>query len=209
MAKNNKQNKVKFGLNNVYYAKILNWSESTTTGEKIPNYATPIRIPGAVSLSIDANGESENFYADNTVYYVINNNSGYEGDLEIALMETIFAVDILGEKIDNNGLQVENTDAELSEFALFWEFDGDQNHIRHVAYRCAASRPGINGNTTEDSKTPETDTISLKMLALPNGIVKAKTTVATDETVYSEWFKSVHMPEFTEENETVTASEQS
>ncbi|MDE7122591.1 MAG: phage tail protein [Oscillospiraceae bacterium] len=209
MAKNNKQNKVKFGLNNVYYAKILNWSESTTTGEKIPNYATPIRIPGAVSLSIDANGESENFYADNTVYYVINNNSGYEGDLEIALMETIFAVDILGEKIDNNGLQVENKDAELSEFALFWEFDGDQNHIRHVAYRCAASRPGINGNTTEDSKTPETDTISLKMLALPNGIVKAKTTVATDETVYKEWFKSVHMPEFTEGNETVTASEES
>ncbi|MDE5884690.1 MAG: phage tail protein, partial [Oscillospiraceae bacterium] len=140
-----KNNKVKFGLNNVYYAKILNWSESTTTDEKIPNYAPPVRIPGAVSLSIDANGESENFYADNTVYYVINNNSGYEGDLEIALMETIFAVDILGEKIDNNGLQVENTDAELSEFALFWEFDGDQNHIRHVAYRCAASRPGING----------------------------------------------------------------
>ncbi|MDE5885831.1 MAG: phage tail protein [Oscillospiraceae bacterium] len=204
-----KQNKVKFGLKNVHYAKILGWSESTTTGEKLPNYAPPVPIPGAVSLSIDANGESENFYADNTVYYVINNNSGYEGDLEIALMETIFAVDILGEKIDNNGLQVENTNAELSEFALFWEFDGDQNHIRHVAYRCAASRPGINGNTTEDSKTPETDTISLKMLSLPNGIVKAKTTVATDETVYKEWFKSVHMPEFTEGNETVTASEQS
>ncbi|MDE6729625.1 MAG: phage tail protein [Oscillospiraceae bacterium] len=204
-----KNNKVKFGLNNVYYAKILNWSESTTTGEKIPNYAPPVRIPGAVSLSIDANGESENFYADNTVYYVINNNSGYEGDLEIALMETIFAVDILGEKIDNNGLQVENTDAEISEFALFWEFDGDQNHIRHVAYRCAASRPGINGNTTEDSKTPETDTLAIKMLSLPNGVVKAKTTVSTDETVYKEWFKSVHMPEFTAGNETVTASEQS
>ena len=201
-----KQNKVKFGLNNVYYAKILDWTESSTTGEKNPVYGNLIRIPGAVSLSIDANGETENFYADNTVYYVINNNSGYEGDLEIALMETIFAVDILGEKIDNNGLQVENTNAEFSEFALLWEFDGDQHHIRHVAYRCAASRPGINGNTTEDSKTPETDKISLKMLSLPNGVVKAKTTVSTDETVYNEWFSSVHMPKFTEGNETVTAS---
>ena len=33
-------------------------------------------LPGAVSLFIDANDGNENFYADNGVYYVINNNSG-------------------------------------------------------------------------------------------------------------------------------------
>ena len=38
MAKNNK---VKFGLNNVHYAKILNWTE-----DKQPVYAEPLRIPG-------------------------------------------------------------------------------------------------------------------------------------------------------------------
>ena len=47
-------------------------------------YDTPVRIPGGVSLSVNPSGEPENFYADNRVYYVINNNSGYEGDLELA-----------------------------------------------------------------------------------------------------------------------------
>ena len=32
-------------------------------------YAKPVRIPGAVSLSMDANGEIEPFYADNIAYY--------------------------------------------------------------------------------------------------------------------------------------------
>jgi len=190
MAKNNK---VKFGLNNVHYAKILNWTE-----DKQPVYAEPLRIPGAVNLSVDPNGEVENFFADNTVYYVINNNSGYDGDLEIALIPTIFAIDILGEKIDNNGLLVENVNSELSEFALFWEFDGDQHHIRHVAYRCSASRPGMTGKTNEDTKTPQTDTLSIKMMSLPSGLVKAKTLASTEQKIYDEWYKSVHMPVFTE-----------
>ena len=62
------KNKVKFGLNKVHWAKITAWSE-----DGVPTFATPVRLPGAVSLSIDANGENDNFYADNTVYYVINN----------------------------------------------------------------------------------------------------------------------------------------
>ena len=68
-----------------------------------------------------ANGEAENFYADNGVYYVINNNSGYEGDLEIALVTTDFATDILGETLDEKGVLVERNDAELTEFAIAFE----------------------------------------------------------------------------------------
>ena len=110
----NKKNKVKFGLNNVHWAKITQWSADGTT----PVYADPVRLPGAVSLSMDANGENEPFYADNCVYYVMNNNSGYEGDLEIALVTTEFATEILGEILDNNGVLVERNDAEPAQFAL-------------------------------------------------------------------------------------------
>lgn len=72
-----KRNKVKFGLSNVHWAKIIQWDEDSDGNKTVPAYGESV----TVSLSIDANGGSENFYADNGVYYVINNNSGYEGDL--------------------------------------------------------------------------------------------------------------------------------
>ena len=57
-------NKVKFGLKNCHYAKATFDEDGNVTYEK------PIRMPGAVSLSLDPEGENENFYADDIVYYV-------------------------------------------------------------------------------------------------------------------------------------------
>ena len=143
------KNKVKFGLNKVHWAKIKSYDD-----DGMPVYDTIHRLPGAVSLSIDAEGENENFYADNGVYYVINNNSGYTGDLEIALVPLDFATQILGEKLDARGVLYETNTAEAAQFALFFEFDGDKRHIRHVFYCCTASRPATESSTIEDSKAP-------------------------------------------------------
>lgn len=176
----------------MHWAKITAWSE-----DGVSTFATPVRLPGAVSLSIDANGENENFYADNTVYYVINNNAGYTGDLEIALITTDFATEILGEKLDSKGILVETNDAETSQFALLFEFDGDKNHIRHVLYCCSAFRPATEGQTTEESKEVKTETLSLTASALPNGLMKSKTCESTDESTYNNWYKSVYTPVLT------------
>ena len=173
------KNKVKFGLNKVHYAKITAWSE-----EGVPTFATPVRLPGAVSLSIDANG----------VYYVINNNAGYEGDLEVALITTDFATTILGEQLDSKGVLVERNDAESAQFALLFEFNGDKNHIRHVLYCCSASRPSTESSTTEESTEVKTETLSLKATALPSGLVKGKTCESTDQTTYDNWYDAVYIP---------------
>ena len=183
------KNKVKFGLNKVHWAKITAWSD-----DGVPTFATPVRLPGAVSLSIDANGENENFYADNSVYYVINNNAGYDGDLEVALITTDFATAILGEQLDAKGVLVERNDAETSQFALMFEFDGDKNHIRHVLYCCSASRPATEGETTEESKSVKTEKLSIKAAPLGNGLVKAKTGDDTTDAVYLNWYSEVYLP---------------
>lgn len=185
------KNKVKFGLNRVHWAKILSYDE-----DGMPVYAAPVRLPGAVSLSIDASGENEPFYADNCVYYMCNNNSGYEGDLEIALVTTDFAMEILGQKLDSKGVLVESNDAEVAEFALFFEFEGDKHKIRHVMYRCSVARPATESATTEDSKEVKTESLSLTASALENGLVKSKSCEATDKTVYDNWYKSVYIPTF-------------
>lgn len=204
-----KRNKVKFGLSNVHWAKIIQWGEDPDGNKTIPAYGESVSLPGAVSLSIDANGGSENFYADNGVYYVINNNSGYEGDLEVALVTTQFATEILGEILDNHGVLVEQNDAEPAQFALMFEFSGDKHKIRHVLYCCSASRPATEGQTTEDSTEVKTETLSLTATALPTGLVKAKTCEETDETTYNNWYKMPYNPDTSVKSTTTTTTTKS
>ena len=144
---------------------------------------------------LDANGEIEPFYADNIAYYVVNNNSGYEGDLEIALIPESFLTDIMHEELDGNGVLAENANVELEHFAFLFEFDGDQRHIRHVLYNCVASRPSIEGETNEDSKEVKTDTLNLQATPLANGYVKAKTGTNTTDDVYNKWYDAVYEPQ--------------
>ena len=47
------KNKVKFGLKNVHWAKITGYDE-----DEMPIYGTVKRLPGAVNLSQDANGDN-------------------------------------------------------------------------------------------------------------------------------------------------------
>ena len=96
----NKKNKVKFNICNVHYAPITVAEEGTVS------FGTPVPMPGAVSISMDPTGEPESFYADGIEYYVINNNQGYDGDLELAMIPESFRTDILKEEQDANKVLV-------------------------------------------------------------------------------------------------------
>lgn len=183
-----RKNKVKFNLKNAYYAKVTELTEEKMTFE------TPIPLPGSVSLSLDPNGENENFYADGGVYYVISNNQGYDGDYELALIPESFRIDILGETQDTNKVLVENANVEASSFAFLFEFDGDVRHIKHVLYNCTASRPGIASQTNEETKEVKTETLSIKAAPTPSGLVKARTGDETTDSVYKDWYKAVYVP---------------
>lgn len=182
-------NKIKYNLKNVHAAKLT----LSDSGEY--TYGTPKAIPGAVSISLDAEGESNPFYADGIVYFRSTSNNGYSGDLEIALIPEWFRTDILREELDKNGVLVENSNiAETNKFALLFEFDGDAKSIRHVMYNCNATRPSIESETKEESIEPKTEKLSLTADPRSDGLVKSRTGDTTTETIYNNWYKSVYVP---------------
>lgn len=183
-----KKNKVKFNICNVHYAL------QTLAEDGAVSFGTPVAMPGAVSLALDANGEPSNFYADGYAYYTISNNMGYDGDLELAMVPESFCTDVLKEELDKNKVLVENANVETANFALLFEFDGDVKKIRHVLYNCAASRPSIESQTNEDEIEVQTETLALTAIPLASGYVKAKTGDDTTDAVYQDWYKAVYLP---------------
>lgn len=187
-------NKVKYNLKNVYAAKLKKDAGGSF------NYDTPKPIPGAVSISLDAEGESSPFYADGIVYFRSTANNGYSGDLEMALIPEWFRTEILKEKLDKNGVLVEKaTTGEAEKFALLFEFDGDVKAIRHVLYNCSASRPSIASETKEDTIEPGTETLSLTADPREDGLVKSRSGDTTSDETYANWYKSVYVPQNTTE----------
>ena len=187
-----KKNKVKFNICNVHYALITVSEEGEVT------FGTPVAMPGAVSLSLEPNGEPSNFYADGYAYYTISNNMGYDGDLELAMVPESFRTDVLNESLDTNQVLVENANVETANFALLFEFDGDVKKIRHVLYNCSAARPNIESSTNEEEIEVQTETLALTAAPLANGYVKARTGDSTTDTVYTGWYTSVYMPTVTD-----------
>lgn len=185
-------NKVKFNLKNVHAAKL---TETVTNGVTSFSYGTPKAIPGAVSISLDAEGESSPFYADGIVYFRSVTNNGYSGDLEMALVPEWFRTEILQEALDGKGVLIEKSDNKESvKFALLFEFDGDVNCIRHVLYNCTSSRPSIESETKEDTIEPGTEKLSITADPRADGLVKARTGDTTDEATYAGWYQAVYLP---------------
>lgn len=185
-------NKVKYNLKNVYAAKL---TETVKDGVTTFTYDTPKPIPGAVSISLDAEGETKAFYADGIVYFRSVTNNGYSGDLEIALIPEWFRTDILQEVLDDKGVLVEKSGlSDTVKFALLFEFDGDIRSIRHVLYYCTASRPSLESETKEDTIEPGTEKLSITADPRSDGLVKARSGDTTDEAAYDNWYKAVYLP---------------
>ena len=187
------KNKVRYGLKNVHYAKL------TTAEDGMVSYASPTAWPGAVSIKFSAQGSQEPFYADDIKYYVTSSNTGYNGDLETALVPEDFRTSIIGEIKDADGVFIENADAQPVPFALLFEFAGDVKAVRHVLYNCTACRPDIEAQTREDKVSVKTETLTIDASSVYNkdldaNVVKADTSSETSEATYNGWYESVHLP---------------
>lgn len=186
-------NKIKYGIKNVtFFPATIAADGSATYGEAIP-------VPGAVSLSLDQQGETTKFYADNIVYYTSVANNGYEGDLEVAKIPDAVLKGILGYIEDTNKVLVEDANAPVVHFAMAFQFEGDVHAKRHILYNCTMNRPSVAGSTKEESIEPQTETVTITATTIYNAtldkdIVKASATQADSATQYAAWFTTAYQP---------------
>lgn len=183
-------NKIKYGIKNVYYA------VATIAADNSATYGTPVALPGAVSMSLDPQGETNPFYADNIVYYTSVANNGYEGDLELAKLPDSFLKDVLGYAEDANDVLYEDANAPVVHFALMFQFEGDTHARRHVLYNCVANRPTVSGSTKEESIEPQTESVTITATTVYNAAVDADVVKAsvtpTEATQYNGWNSAVY-----------------
>lgn len=150
--------RVVFGISNVHYAL---WDATLNEGKG--GYSAAKAVKGAVSLSINVEGDTHTFYADNGPYYVSSSNGGYTGELNVAVLEDEALIDLLGYKKDENGLIVEDVKAVAPSFALTYEVSSNEKEQRFVFYNCTATRPEYEANTRSDTTEPDTQTLNLTM----------------------------------------------
>lgn len=182
---NNDTNKVHYDLVDVHVAPL-------TIEAGVVTYGNPEALPGSISMDLAAQGNAVSLRADGIVYYQSNSNNGYSGALNLAMVPDWFKVKYLGETVvETDKVQVENAEAEPAPFALLFGFKYDKKRRRHVLYNCMASRPNVKGENKENQKEPDTESMNITAVPLPNGDVKASTTADTTEAVYNGWLKSV------------------
>lgn len=189
-------NKIKFGLRKLAYAPI-----TAETDAGVITYGSPVLFPGAISISLQAQGERRPLSADDSTYFEAWSNGGYEGDITVALIPDHFQKACLGVKTDaatGSNVLYETTEIISQRFALLGEFQGDKQNTRWAFLNCTASRPQFASQTVDGeagldpSQSTETFTISAKGRRADQ-ICKVWCENDNSET-YNGWYEGVYVP---------------
>ena len=183
--------KVKFGLSNVYIAPRTEEEEGAIT------YGTPVKVPGAVSASIEAESESSTFYADNIAYYIANSKTSKTIDLEVADIPRSILTGYLGYVEAEGGGILETSNPNTPHFALLFQVETDEQARKFCYYNCTAVESDEEYNTTEDTTEPTTSTLSVTSAGDPldDGNVSFKKVSEATDANYPTFFITVTAPQ--------------
>lgn len=183
--------KVIYGLRNVHYAIY-----DSNAGE----YGAWKPIPGAVSLSADADTTQNDFYADNVIYATISASSKETGTIEFAAITPEMYTDLFGYRTDAiTGMLYQPTEPVSTTFALGYEVSGNEGKTRGVRYNVTFTAPSQSANTMTDSTNP--DTVSVNYTAIGRDFVVGtdtvnvlKSHVEEDAPAFDSWWSEVITP---------------
>lgn len=152
------KNKVRFGLKNVHVCSITEDAGAIT-------YGKPTAWKGAKSLTLDPEGDTNTYYADNTAYFATNTNNGYSGSLEMSEIPEEIEKMIFNVVTTEEGNLAEDANLLPNNVALMFQFEGDVNATKYIFYMVVFSRPNVEGETKEESTDPKTT--SMDITAIP------------------------------------------
>ena len=149
-------NKVEFGISNLYVGTYSVGTTGTVT------MGTPYHQAGAISFSPEEQSESNNFYADNVIYWSGYSGGTFEGDLEVAKFDDTFKTQFLGyiQKASDGGLAVVKNATKPKVYIAF-QVEGDAESRRIIMYNCSLGGITREYATEEDSIEPATETIAV------------------------------------------------
>ena len=149
-------NKVEFGISNLHVGTYTVGTTGTVT------MGTPYHQAGAISFSPEEQSESNNFYADNVIYWSGYSGGTFEGDLEVAKFDDTFKTQFLGyiQKASDGGLAVVKNATKPKVYIAF-QVEGDAESRRIIMYNCSLGGITREYATEEDSIEPATETIAV------------------------------------------------
>ena len=149
-------NKVEFGISNLYVGTYTVGTTGTVT------MGTPYHQAGAISFSPEEKSESNNFYADNVIYWSGYSGGTFEGDLEVAKFDDTFKTQFLGyvQKASDGGLAVVKNATKPKVYIAF-QVEGDAESRRIIMYNCSLGGITREYATEEENIEPATETIAV------------------------------------------------
>lgn len=182
--------KVQFGISELH---VGTYTEVTTTGGTSITLGTPYHQPGAVSFSPEISENSNDFFADNVIYWSGYSGGKIEGDLEVAMFDDQFKKNFLGYKaLTNGGLANVKNPTKSSVYVAF-QTETDGTPIRVILYNCSLGNISRSYETIGENKEPKTATLPVTCVGvLSNGVTMA--TFKQGDSGYSTLFTNPTAP---------------
>lgn len=180
-------NKVIFGLENVHVCTYTVGSGGTVT------LGTPMHVPGAVNMSLEADSEENVFWADNVKYYTSYSDNGFTGELEMAAFPDEFKTTFMNYQALTGGGIVQIKGVKNKDVCIIFESKGDDEHRRGILYNVALGAITREYSTTNESDEPVTATLAFTVNGdNATGIVKAEYPPTADD--YDDLFTEPPVP---------------
>ncbi|MGM1048403.1 MAG: major tail protein [Bacillota bacterium] len=177
------------GLKNIYYAKVLTDDSKGTT------YDTPKKFAPAITMNVTPTVNSTILFAENGPHSSANALGEITAEIGVADVPFSVRADVLGSKLKENGLLVDNAEDQAPEVALGYERTMDDGSSRYIwLLKGKFKLPTEEAATQADTpafQTPTMEATFLKRHSDGNWRFMTDSNITGSEDLIKSWFTAV------------------